>query len=296
VRVVRKAANVRWTGDVSRGDWIGPRMSGWASRDSVLPGGFPAYARIFHPGVRYWWDGPVNRPGSTRLSERPIAWAEVAALTGTIAHPWMQWGTVARQQTEESDLGDGTSVESPEDGRLPRHILDALLPLLRNATSTPEDVTAAVWNGWGELNSVSFFGWSEDGHSTSGTRSATELGVADEITAAVETGQLLHLPGRDYLLFAGPLDDLADPDWTSTAGLGEGLRDGGVPAPQLLWPADHAWCSATEIDFGFTLLAGPEPLIERLLVTDGIEAARLEHDGDLSWDGDTINPPAADRS
>jgi hypothetical protein len=207
----------------------------------------------------------------------------------------MQWGTAARWQTEESDLGDGTSVVAPEDGRLPRDILDALLPLLRSATTTSDDVTAAVWDGWGELNSVSYFDWSEDGHSTSGTRSATDLGVADEITTAADKGQLLHLPGRDYLLFAGPLDDLADPEWTRIAGLGESLRDGGVPAPQLLWPADHAWCLATEIDFGFSLLAGPHSLIEQVLAADGIEAARLEHDGDLSWDGDTINPPAVDR-
>lgn len=145
---MRQAAGVRWTGDVGRGAWIGPRMSGWASRDSVLPGGFPAYARIFHPGIRYWWDGPVDRAGSTRVSDRPITWSEVAALTGTVAHPWMQWGTVARWQTEESDLGYGTSVEAPEDGRLPRQVLDALLPLLRHSTTTPDDVTAAVWNGW----------------------------------------------------------------------------------------------------------------------------------------------------
>ncbi len=80
-----------------------------------------------------------------------------------------------------------------------------------------------------------------------------------------------------------------------TAGPGRGTDEDGVAAPQLLWPADQAWCLATEIDFGFTLLADSAALIQATLSTDGIEALRLDHDGDLSFDGDTAHPPALDR-
>ncbi|MFD1722915.1 hypothetical protein [Amnibacterium endophyticum] len=270
-------------------------MTGWASRNSVLPSGFAAYARIFHPGVRYWWEGPVNRPGSTRTSQQSIRWSEVAALTGSKAHPWMQWGGIAGVQMEEADLGDGTSVEAPEDGRMPEDVLEALLPLLSTATATPDDVTAAVWTGWGALRSVSFFTLSDSGRSTSGTRSGAELGVSAEVTRALDEGPLLQLPGREYLLLAGALTDLACPDWTSEAGLGEG-SGGGIAAPQLLWPADSAWCLATEIDFGFTLLGGPVSLVEQVLATPGLEAMPLDHDGALHWGGDTVNPKARDRT
>lgn len=271
-------------------------MIGWASRDSVLPSGFGAYARIFHPGIRYWWEGPVNRAGSTRTSQQLIRWAGVAELTRSEAHPWMQWGGIAGVQMEEADLGDGTSVGAPEDGRLPQDVLEALLPLLSAATTTPDDITAAVWTGWGELRSVSFFTLSDSGHSTSGTRSGTELGVSAGVTRALDEGPLLQLPGREYLLLSGALTDLADPHWAVEAGLGTGLGDGGVAAPQLLRPADSAWCLATEIDFGFTLLGGPASLVEQVLAKPDLEAMPLDHDGALHWDGDTINPTARDRT
>lgn len=290
------SVGVRWTGDVSRGAWIAPQLSGWASRDSVAPGGFPAYARIFHSGVRYWWDGPVNHSGSTRLAERPVTWAEVAELTGAIAHPWMQWGGIARVQMAEADLGDGTSVDPPEDGRLPREVLELLLPLLRAATATPGDVTAAVWEGWGELHSVVRFGPGESsGSMNARTLSGSNLGVTDAVVRALAEGSLLQLPDRNYLLFEGALTDLSDSGWTAAAGLGDGISDQGVAAPQLLWPADHAWYLATEIDVGFTLLAGSAQLVEQVLTANGMEAALLDHDGDLSWDADTRNPRALDR-
>ncbi len=287
---------MRWTGDVTRGAWLKPRLSGWASRDAIVPGGFAAYARIFHPGVRYWWDGPANRPGSTRLEDTAITWAQVAALTGTTAHPWMQWGAIARWQTHEGDLNDGTSADPPEDGRLPRDVLEPLLPLLTAATTTPDDITAAVWEGWGALHSVVQFGWFDQPGSTgSRTLTGADLGVAEPVTHALDDGRLLQLPSRNYLLFEGALSDLTDPGWAATAGLGHGMGEEGVAGPQLLWPTDHAWCLATEIDCGFTLLAGSTALIQHALAQEGIEVAVLDHDGDLSWDGDTLNPKAYDR-
>lgn len=280
------------TEDLSRGAWLRPRLSGWGSRDSVVPSGFEAYLRVFHPRTRYWWQGPVNTLGSTRVKEETMFWAEVAAVRGTVAHPWMQWGAIAQQQDGEIDLGDGTSVDGGFDGYLPWPTLQLLLPALRAATTTADDVTVGVWEGWGELHDVVQLAFSSDPAFTPQQRtvSAAELGVDPRITDALDQGRLLELPGRRYVLLTGGIDDLAQSDWTVRAGLGSD-----VAAPQLLWPADRAWCLACEIDFDFTLIGGSQQLIERLLAARGIEAALLPTDGDLTWDGDAINPRAPDR-
>ncbi len=60
-------------------------------------------------------------------------------------------------------------------------------------------------------------------------------------------------------------------------------------SPNLFWPADHAWCVASEIDFDSTVVGGSEMLIEALLDADGLETWRVEPDDSLACDADTIN-------
>jgi hypothetical protein len=48
---------------------------------SVVPAGFEAYARIFHPA------GRDDEPG-------PVRWRDVAAANGRAAHPGMQWPSI----------------------------------------------------------------------------------------------------------------------------------------------------------------------------------------------------------
>jgi hypothetical protein len=58
----------------------------------------------------------------------------------------------------------------------------------------------------------------------------------DPVPAAVRNGPRVHLPYRDYLLYAGPVEAV-----TAVAPL-SGLEQ----TPILWWPADRAWCVATE--------------------------------------------------
>lgn len=97
--------------------------------------------------------------------------------------------------------------------------------------------------------------------------------------------------GRDAisLLFDTALAELADPGWVHAAGLGWTADFPGV-MPQLLWPADHTWVVASEIDFDSTIVAGSRTLIEAVVADDRFEAFEITEDSDLSWDGDTINP------
>jgi len=73
------------------------------------------------------------------------------------------------------------------------------------------------------------------------------------------------VPHRSYWLFRGPLTDLLD---TTQELPGEYLVDG---LPAFVWPADHAWCVARDVDPHWAGIGGALPLITRL-VTD----ARLD--------------------
>jgi hypothetical protein len=62
-------------------------------------------------------------------------------------------------------------------------------------------------------------------------------------------------------------------------------------SPSILWPDDHAWVLATEIDFDSTLVAGTRALVRELVETPGLEVLPISTDADLTWDGDVLNRP-----
>jgi hypothetical protein len=111
-------------------------------------------------------------------------------------------------------------------GSLPSALIDALLEHLGPATATPDECYFAVWEG---------FGGSAVPH---------------------DLGPKLELPNRSYHLFAGPLAAAR-------------TSYGGVPfhhqSANLWWPADHAWCVATEIDHAWSFVGGPSRCIDALL-------------------------------
>lgn len=100
---------------------------------SVIPRGYEAYARLFHPA---WLAG----------EDRDITWAEAAALAGTRPHARMQWHAIARAGDAEGGPG---GLVPPEAGRMPEWMLKALAGLLKRHTRTPELCYFAVWEGWG---------------------------------------------------------------------------------------------------------------------------------------------------
>jgi len=95
--------------------------------------------------------------------------------------------------------------------------------------------------------------------------------------------------GRGYVLFKVGARDFADSSWPRQA---PWVRDEfWYQSPNLLWPEDHAWMLASEIDFDSTLIAGTTALISELVRTPGLEVLPIRTDADLTWDGDAINRP-----
>ena len=82
----------------------------------------------------------------------------------------------------------------------------------------------------------------------------------------VMAGPRLHHPYRDYLLLTGPLDAATDLGYWPTT-------DWFIPqSPNLIWPSDHSWCVAPEIDFRFTLVGGNTDLIDAIVADPTVEA------------------------
>lgn len=75
------------------------------------------------------------------------------------------------------------------------------------------------------------------------------------------------------------LPALADPSWMDDARVGTYLEVGHTP--QLLWPEDHTWVVATEIDTDSTIVAGSRQLIASVLADGRFEAFEVRPDSAL---------------
>ena len=91
----------------------------------------------------------------------------------------------------------------------------------------------------------------------------------------------MRAPGRDYLLFCGPIDAIK-------AFL---ARDGPFwgDSPNIWWPEDRAWCVATDIDLYDTYVSGSVECIEAVQSNPDLEMLPTTLDARLALDGDTIN-------
>ncbi|GAB2462323.1 hypothetical protein HD599_000926 [Conyzicola lurida] len=264
-------ARFEHTTDTASGSWIAPRLRGkFGAAGLVCPTGYEAYARVFHPVE-------TQDAASTRLT-----WADVAAATGTTVHPLMQWGRISGQLHGTRLFGDWDGGEPPE-GALD----ERSLATLATAIGGDSPITIGVWVGYGQYSgstgTVSFM--SSDGSAPEPEPSSRD-GWEPTFGVDLPSSRTLELPGRSYGLFRGTLSMLADPDWRRESGWAWRWRD----TLNLAWPDDHSWFVASEIDFDSTVVGGSRELVDRVLAS-GLEAAEIDADADLSWEGDPVNRP-----
>jgi hypothetical protein len=124
--------------DFSALDWIREALREAPPGDppqvgNYVPAGFPAYARVLHPGRS--WDG-----SELRL----VSWAEIASSTGHEVHADMQFRVIS---SPNKPGGQDWSGEPPVGGDLPRSVGSALLAILPSA----EWCWMCLWDGWGAL-------------------------------------------------------------------------------------------------------------------------------------------------
>lgn len=177
---------------------------------------------------------PVLARGSA--PRRVLRWSDVAAWTGTTLRRDAQFHSVALPPARPA--GEPPWDGPPEEGNMDPDDAEALTEILRSKTSTPESCWFCLWEG---------FGW-----------------VDEVVPAAVWNGSRVRLPNRDYLLYGGPVQ--------SVVLIAEGGRQPAAQSASLWWPADRAWCVATEIDLPWTYVGGTAPLIESVLHDPRLEA------------------------
>jgi hypothetical protein len=231
------------TDGATTGAWIKPRLEGEVgSVTDLVPSGFEAYARVFHP--------------ATDAEGHSVAWADVAKHYGTVPHREMQWHAILGLPSTDDLQGTKWAGSDPPIGGMDIETLDSLCEILGDHTVDPAHC---------------FFGL------------CTIQSWEDSFTRDELKNPLLQLPlDRDYIVLSGPLssiDQLAY-DWPQRR-----------EAPNLIWPADHAWLVASEVDFDSTLVGGNAELIEAIVKSPGLEAWHVKPTDSLTADADKVNGP-----
>jgi hypothetical protein len=123
--------------DVSTGVWFSSarRRGEPGTVGALVPAVFEAYARIFHPAIRYAGDDDVEVP-----------WSEVAAHNGTAASPLMEWVALTRGPVDsQPPVWD----DGPSEGHLPVSVARRLVEVLARHTTIADDCVFGRWDGFG---------------------------------------------------------------------------------------------------------------------------------------------------
>jgi len=139
----------------------------------------------------------------------------------------------------QAETDAGITAEWPSEISQARR---ALLQLM-DFTAAPDDCYFCLWDGY------------------SGTFQTPEL----------TRGPLVSIPYRRYALFSGPLADIQ----TWEQDFGGGLP---CPPPAFVWPADHRWCFASDVDPHWAGIGAEPAAIDRLVDDPDIDVVRAEPD------------------
>ena len=117
---------LQFSEDVSEARWVEESFSAFGTLRSLLPDGFAAYARVFHPA---YLDGE---------EERPVRWSTVASWTGRTVHSLMQFERIAGLSEDPHNMyKDPQWGSHPQVGSIPERECRTLVEVLRRFTSTP---------------------------------------------------------------------------------------------------------------------------------------------------------------
>ena len=233
---------VEYLEDKSEARWVEESLSEFGTVRALLPEGFLAYARVFHPA--YLDDN----------QEQPVSWSTIASWTGRTVHPLMQFERIANLREGPYGHHDPPWGHSPQEGSIPERECRTLLDVLRGFTSTPERCYLGLWEGFGYLD--------------------RRLYKADSRVRG---------EGRNYLLFRGPIDGVMSFLVWRHPFRGD--------TPNIWWPADRAWCVATDIDLYDTYVGGSAECIDAILGHPELEALPAALDARVDIGADVINAP-----
>ena len=146
--------------------------------------------------------------------------------------------------------------------------LPVLYEVLAAHTRTPDDCYFCLWEGIGDL-------YAGDVRQSFDPRSGvwrTWPRATPAFSPSVLDGPKVVVPNRKYLLFQGPLSGAGD--W-GAADLWPGYARGYLPAA-FVWPADHAWCVAHDIDPHWAGIGADADVVDRLVAEPRLDVVRAD--------------------
>jgi hypothetical protein len=268
-------AGVELVTDVSPGAWVVDGLMPHARSTEVrvgevVPTGFEAYARVFHP--------VHEEPGMT-----PIRWSVIAERNGRVVHPEMQLEHIAGTL----DVSGMQGLEPPLEGNLAAEVVGVLAENLSSHTTTVRTCWFALWDGWGMYGGNVSLSWSND----EDPRAVARRRRAEELRARRAQAQLDAIPTleiepdghggafRAYYLFRGSIERAS-----------ELVFHGWYQSPNLWWPDDRAWCVATEVDGYSTYVGGTTACIDAVLRDERLEALPSDPGNRFDLWSDRVNP------
>ena len=156
--------------------------------------------------------------------------------------------------------------------------LTGLFEVLAKHTTTPEDCYYCVWEGFGvhvARDGDDALYIDDENDAASFARPDARPGLAPIPAGWPSMPHLpkVVVPHRAYWLFRGPLAEVGS--WDTAQGWpGQCRLDQTEPA--FVWPADHAWCVAKDVDPHWAGIGGHQALITQLTTDPRLDVIRAD--------------------
>jgi hypothetical protein len=191
-------------------------------------------------------------------------WAQLCSIG---PHGFAGYARLFHPVEPDADESDPETFWGNLEGNLEKRVLQRLLGVLEHHTGTPDECYFGLWDGFAEIEGSPAV-MSFDGQT-----------FPPAFPPEVMTGPRLRIPAREYLLFRGPLTEAGR--WGAADLFPGEPRE--INSPNLMWPADHGWFVATEIDLPWTGIAGSTQLITDLLADEALDIQTVEPSPDLPY-------------
>jgi hypothetical protein len=185
---------------------------------------------------------------------------------------------------------DGQSehdVNLAEDAPSETAQLRAALEVLARHTTAPDDCYFCLWDGWGWTVAEGDSGWALKREQSPPHPAEPMLTSAPPAGAIPARRDRPHdpppappvakvvIPNRAYFLFRGSVSDLGD--WGSGRST-EAPSMIRMPDPAFVWPADHAWCVANDVDPHWAGIGADTAAIDQLLADSRLDVVLADPD------------------
>lgn len=256
---------LEYVDDLTPAGWIAERLHPFAQdAGAIIPPGFEAYARAFHPATRQVGEAEVR-----------VTWREIADANLRVYQPEMQFGALVTRVGTPARLFDrppqpGLFDSWPATGSLPLDLARVLVRLLGDHTTTPDLCWFAAWEGWGDPVFMTRVGSTDPAEPPPGS-----------VLERPRQRPTFNVPGRGYYLARGPLAAALDTVYGVVAH---------YQSASIWWPDDRAWCVATEVDLDWTYVGGTTECIAGILSSPDLEALPSRIGDGISYASDPFNP------